>query len=148
MSIRLSIHTTPEQANTFWSHIWGIIIDCHCLVFSRKKKTLPIFIRTKRDFVAKDQKYRIELEVCLNLQNTCVYLSKQLKIYSKSSVHFLYSLRIVTQIWFTTNIQLHLLCNCLIKIIRRLQIKDLIYNCIYTQVFLLRSAWALSLQLD
>lgn len=44
------------------------------------KKPLTIFIRTKCDFVVKDQKYRIELEVCLNLQKASVSLSKQLKI--------------------------------------------------------------------
>lgn len=38
MSILLSIHTAPEQANKFWSHIWFIVIDCHCLgVFLWKK---------------------------------------------------------------------------------------------------------------
>lgn len=63
MSILLSIHTAPEQANKFWSHIWFIAIDCHCLGGFFWKK-LTIFIRTKRDFVAKDQKYRIELKVC------------------------------------------------------------------------------------
>lgn len=47
----------PYLAHCNWPSLFRI--------FSLKKKIKTIFIRTKRDFVAKDQKYRIELEVCL-----------------------------------------------------------------------------------